>query len=41
MYGEVEVELKSSSPRQWMEVNRQLHVPAALLPGKQPTVPFG
>jgi len=28
-------------PRHWMEVSGQLHVPAALPPGKEPLVPIG
>jgi hypothetical protein len=28
-------------PRHWMEVNCQLHAPAALHPGKDPLLPIG
>jgi hypothetical protein len=40
-YGGVEVYLHHSLPQQQMEVNGQLHVPAALLPRKPPAVPIG
>jgi hypothetical protein len=41
MCGEVEVQLHHSSPRHQMEVSRQLHASATLLPGKESPVPTG
>jgi hypothetical protein len=40
-YGVVERELHHSWLRHQMEVSGQLHDPAALTPGKSPSVPIG
>jgi hypothetical protein len=40
-WGNRSIALRSLRPRYWMEVSCQLHVPAALPPGKEPLVPIG
>jgi hypothetical protein len=40
-YGEVEVEIEISLPRQEMKMSGRVHDPAFLTPGKEPRYPLG